>query len=355
MGIEFDTGKFINARQIGGIEQYVIDDGAGRGVRALCVSTGGGLRYRILVDRGFDIDQAFFNDQSLSFLSHKGVSPPAQGLERGIDWLHTFPGGLLTSCGPFNVGPPVEDGGEQLALHCVHSNTPATIESIIQPDPHAARLEISTTARLRYGRLFGPCVELRRTIRSALGMNLIDVTDEFFNAGNQAVPHAWLLHINFGYPLVDAGAEVCYDATKVEPRDEPGSIARFKSLAAAKQVPDVLEEHRGGTETFAYFWPRPTKEDGSTTVAIANRKRGFAVAIRYNTNEFPRCGNWQHFGPGEYVTALEPMNCTVDGRNKDRERGLLDTIPPAGTKAYHYQIEVVTGREGIEGLRKLNE
>jgi hypothetical protein len=354
MGVEFDTGKFINARQIGGIEQYVIDDGAGRGVRALCVNTGGGLRYRILVDRGFDIDQAFFNEQSLAFLTHKGVTPPAQGLERGIDWLHTFSGGLLTSCGPFNVGPPVEDAGEQLPLHGVHSNTPATIESVIQPDPHLGRLEISTTACLHYGRLFGPCLELRRTVRSALGMNVINITDEFFNAGNQPAPHAWLLHINFGYPLVDAGAELCYDATKVESRNEPGSIARFENLAMAKQIPDVLQEHRGGIETFAYFWPRPSKNDGSATVAIVNRKRDLAVAIHYNTNEFPRCGNWQHFGPGEYVTALEPMNCTVDGRHKDRERGLLDTIPPAGTKTYRYQIEVVTGRERVEGLRKLN-
>jgi hypothetical protein len=354
MGNAFDLGKFINARQAGGIEQYVIDDGAGRGVRALCVSTGGGLRYRVLVDRGFDIDHAFFNEQSLAFLSHQGVTPPAQGLERGVDWLHTFPGGLLTSCGPFNVGPPGDDNGEALPLHGTHSNTAATVESVIQPDPHAGRLEIAATARLRYGRLFGPNVELRRTIRSALGLNVIDVTDEFTNAGNQPVPHAWLLHINFGYPLVDAGAELCYDATKVEPRNEPGSVARFGDVASSKQVPDVLQEHRGGAETFAYLWPRPAGDDGSATVAIVNRQRGFAVAVHYNTKEFPRCGNWQHFGPGEYVTALEPMNGTVDGRRKDRERGILDTIEPAGRKTYRYQIEVVTGREGIETLRALN-
>src|SRR4051794_1645426 len=170
---DLPADRFINAAQLGGIESYVIADGAGRGVRALCVNTGGGLRYRVLVDRGVDIDQAFFNEQSLSFLSHKGVTPPPQGLERGIHWVHTLPGGLLTSCGPFNVGPPGEDAGEQLPLHGVHSNTPATVESVVQPDPHAGLLEICATARLRYGRLFGPCVELRRTIKSVLGLNVI--------------------------------------------------------------------------------------------------------------------------------------------------------------------------------------
>ena len=54
-----DHRKFILPAQVGGIDSYVIDEGPARGVRALCVNTGGGLRYRVLVDRGLDIDQAF--------------------------------------------------------------------------------------------------------------------------------------------------------------------------------------------------------------------------------------------------------------------------------------------------------
>jgi hypothetical protein len=60
-------------------------------VRALCVNTGGGLRYRILVDRGFDIDQAFLNEQSLAFLTHKGVTPPAQGSSAESTGCTCFP------------------------------------------------------------------------------------------------------------------------------------------------------------------------------------------------------------------------------------------------------------------------
>src|ERR671914_626425 len=108
---------FVNPAQVGGIESYVIDEGAGRGVRALCVNTGGGLRYRVLVDRGLDVDQAFFNQHSLSFLTHGGVTRPSRAYDRGIDWLASFPGGLLTSCGPFNIGAPATDAGEELGLH----------------------------------------------------------------------------------------------------------------------------------------------------------------------------------------------------------------------------------------------
>ncbi len=137
----FDTTKFINPAQVASIEPYTIDDGPARGVRALCVNTGGGLRYRVLVDRGLDIDQAFFNQHSLAFLTHKGPTAPSRGLDRGLDWLKGFPGGLLTSCGPTNVGAPGTDQGEELGLHGPHSNSAATIESVISPDPRAGECD----------------------------------------------------------------------------------------------------------------------------------------------------------------------------------------------------------------------
>jgi len=353
-GAALDAGKFINPAQAGGIESYTLHDGAGRGVRALCFNTGGGLRYRVLVDRGLDIDQAFFHQHSLAFLTHKGVSPPMHGLDRHLDWLASFPGGLLTSCGPFNVGPPGQDGGQELPLHGVHSGTPAEIESIVQPDPRSGKLEMSVTGVLRYGSLFGPCVTLRRTITSRLGKNSIDFVDEFFNAGNLPAPHAWLLHINFGYPLVDAGAEFCYDSPTVEPTDTDLSRLRFKPGVNYKRVPDPTEAYRGGNESVAYLQPRPTDRQGNTTVGIVNRKLALGAAIHYNTREFPRCVNWQHWGPGEYVTALEPVNGSVAGRWKDRESGILDQLEVGERKTYRFRIAAVTDRAGLNALRQLN-
>jgi hypothetical protein len=350
----FDLKKFIQADQVGGIDAYTLDEGPARGVRALCVNTGAGLRYRVLVDRGLDVDRAFFNQHSLAFLTHKGVTPPSRGLDRGLAWLGSFPGGLLTSCGPFNIGPPGEDGGEELGLHGPHSNTGATIESVILPDPHADQNRMSITGTIRYGAFYGPCVQLRRTISSTLGSNRIEFVDEFVNAGNQPVPHAWLLHINFGYPLVDEGSLVCFDSPEFEPTDAPESRERFAAGVDYKRLLGPQESHRGPNSAVAYFFPKPIDVSGRTTVAIINPKLSLGVAIHYNTKQFPRLGNWQHFGPGEYVTALEPMNGTVDGRSRDRERGLLDQIQPGGKKIYEYQIEVVSDQKRIDGQRALN-
>lgn len=350
---QFDVGKFINPAQVGGIEAYQMDDGAGGGVRTLCVNTGGGLRYRVLVDRGLDIDQAFLNEHSLSFLTYKGTPSPTRALDHGLDWLKGFPGGLLTTCGPFNIGGPCDDAGESVGLHGSHSNSPATIESVIQPDLRNGTDEMRIVGRIRYGKLFGPCVELKRTILSRLGSNTIEFEDEFFNAGNTTVPHAWLLHINLGYPLVDAGAEFCYDA-KVEPLPADLSRERFKDAAKYKKVPAPSERYDGSNEEVAYLFPKAQDKSGRTTVGLVNRKLGMGIAIHYSVREFKRCVNWQHFGKHEYVTALEPSNGSVEGRAKDRKDGVLDNLKPGGHRRYNYQIEVLSSREGIDALRSLN-
>src|SRR5436853_57387 len=82
-------------------------------------------------------------------------------------------GGLFSSCGRFNEGRGVNDNGEELGLHGSHSNTAAELESIYEPIQ--GRTLMAIVGRVRYGKLFGPCVELRRTIASQLGSNRIDI------------------------------------------------------------------------------------------------------------------------------------------------------------------------------------
>lgn len=339
------TDRFINVSQLGGIERYTLDDGPGRGVRALCVNTGAGLRYRVLVDRGLDIDQAFFQQHSLTFLSHKGVTTPSRAYDRGLDWLKSFPVGLLTSCGPFSTGAPTSDDGEDLGLHGHHSNSPASLDAVFQPDPYSADPAMTIVGRVRYGALYGPSAELKRTIRSYLHSNLISIEDEFTNPGNTPIPHAWLLHINFGYPLLDDGSELRVDTSKIEPVGDSGPFfeGNWKRLTAPR------DDRRGSTSSVAYLYPR-AGADGHATVAIVNPKLSLAVAIRYDTREFPRCVNWQHLGPREYVTALEPANGGVEGRDKDRARGWLDTLQPGEKKTYRYELEVLTTQDAIAQL-----
>lgn len=336
------TDYILNPRQLGGIDSYTIADGEGRGVRALCVDTGAGLRYRVLVDRGLDIDHAFFRETSLAYLSHKSVTPPTRAFDRGTDWLKAFPGGLLTSCGPLNMGGPSDHEGAHYAMHGSHSTTAATLESVIQPDPVRGQRDMTIVGTMKHGALYGPALDFRRTYRSTLGRNSIRITDEFYNAYNVPCPHAWLLHINFGYPLLAPGSRFCYASNGLTQR-EGDTLSRSRFSSREPHVfPEPSNDHRAELHAFSYLNPI-APPDGKVTVAIVNPSLKIGVAIRYDAQQFPQCGNWQHFGRGEYVAALEPMNGSVEGRAVDVAKGIADTIQPGGTRRYDYEIEVVTG------------
>ncbi len=66
--------KISNPAQIGGIEISVLDNGAGRGTRIAWINTGTGLRYKVVIDRAMDIADAFYNQHSLTWLSHGGIT-----------------------------------------------------------------------------------------------------------------------------------------------------------------------------------------------------------------------------------------------------------------------------------------
>src|SRR3954471_5634587 len=126
--------KISHHSQLGGIETSVLDNGAGRGTRIAWINTGTGLRFKVVIDRAMDIADAFFNQYSLAWLSHKGVTSPQPFSNTGADWLKTFSGGLLMTCGLSHVGGPEADEYGQRGLHGEISNLPAEIESIVQPD-----------------------------------------------------------------------------------------------------------------------------------------------------------------------------------------------------------------------------
>ena len=336
-----DSVRFINPAQVGGIETAVLDDGAGRGVRVAWVNTGSPLRYKVLIDRGLDIADAFYSSLSLSWLSLTGATPPSRALDKGLDWLSGFHGGLVCSCGPQHVGGPETVEGVEYGLHGTHSNTPAQVEAICRPDPAAGIDTMSITGLVRTARVFGPNVELRRTISSTLGEPAIHIHDEFTNRGNTPARHCWLLHCNFGWPLTDKGARLVYRG-KVVPRGD--SVKWFADPKRYKFVRSPVAAHCGAGEVCAFIDP-PTDRAGLCHVGIVNERLSLGVEITYPRKQFPRLTNWQHFGPGgEYVTALEPisggMGCGVPAGK----------ILPGKTKTYDCTLNVIADPKDLKAF-----
>jgi len=337
-----------NPAQLGGIELFSAMNGPSYSNRVAWVNTGSGLHYKVVIDRGLDIAEAFYKGMSLSWLSLSGITRPEMSLNKGLDWLWGFYGGLVVSCGPSSAGSPVKDRGQDLPLHGRYSNLSATLESVINPDPLLDRGEMKITGIVREAKIFEPNLELRRTISSPLGQSKIVIEDTFLNRGTQETEHAWLLHINLGFPLIEPGTELIYRAD-VHPL--PSAVDYF-TKRKFQIVPEPLPEHAMG-EAVAYFDPK-TDRDGQVHCGVINPHRKIGLKISFSKRDFPRFVNWHHFGPcGQYVMGIEPANCGVEGRDKDRERGWLKFLKPGEKKKYRATIEVLEGPDQLAEFRRL--
>ena len=343
--------KVGNPAQIGGIETSILDNGTGRGTRVAWINTGTGLRYKVVIDRAMDIFDAFYNQHSLAWLNHTGITPPEPFSDKGADWLRTFGGGLLITCGLSHVGGPETDAFGERGAHGKISNSPAEIESISQPDPILGKLEMSITGRIKETKIFGPSLELKRTISGTLGQPVIRIHDEVTNRGNTPVPHMLLYHFNFGWPLVDEGTDIVWKGPW-EAREGGINDRIFREGNDFKKCPAPLEDHNGTGEAVASIDITPDSS-GLCTVGLHNAQLGLALALRFQKAQLPWFINWQHWGKGEYVTGLEPSTNPLIGQTKARETNQLVFLEPGETRMYDLELEILTQQAAIDEFLKI--
>jgi len=331
--------KVSNPLQVGGIETAILDNGPGKGTRIAWVNTGTGLRYKVVIDRGLDIADASYNAHSLAWISHLGVVAPSPTGYRGIEWLNGFGGGLLTTCGLDHVGGPESDEYGERGLHSQFSGLPATIESIIQPDPLAGRLDMQITGIIKQSRPLGAQLVLRRTISGKLGEPTIRIQDEVVNHGNTPAPHMLLYHMNLGWPLVDEGADICWRGPW-ESREGADKAKIFQAGQPFRKGSPPLEDHVGGGEEAAFI-DVEADDDGTCCCGIHNPNIGIALSIEFKKNQLPWLTNWQHWGPGECVVGLEPGTHPPIGQAKARQNGSLILLEPQERREYEVVVRIM--------------
>jgi galactose mutarotase-like enzyme len=329
--------KVSNAQQIGGIETAVLDNGQGKGTRIAWFNTGSGLRFKVVLDRAMDIADAFYGSHSLAWISHSGVTPPNPAAVEGATWLDSFGGGLLTTCGLTHVGGPEEDEHGVRGLHDRISHTPAAVETIQQPDLSAEHPEMSITAKILQSTVFGPHLELKRTISARLGESTIHIHDEVTNLGNEPAPHMILYHCNFGWPLVDEGAILHWEGDWEAPDEQSRQI--FNASSDFKKCSPPLDAHSGGSEAVAFIDPK-ADDEGVCRCGIENPSLGLKLSMEFEKEQFPCLTNWQHWGRKEYVTALEPCTHPPIGQTQARADGTLIRLDVEETRTYDITFSV---------------
>ena len=340
------TNKISNAAQLGGIETSLIDNGPGKGTRMAWINTGTGLRYKVVIDRAMDIADAFYNQHSLAWISSTGITPPQPFSNSGIEWLRTFGGGLLVTCGLTHVGGSEKDEYGERGLHGRVSNIPAELISVKQPDPLAGDMQMSISGIIRETSIFGPNLELKRTISGTLGQSKISIHDEVINRGNTTVPHMLLYHCNFGWPLADEGTDLLWSGKWTSP-GEVKEDKIFRDGNNFRKCPAPLKAHNGNGEEVAFI-DVDVNNDGICKCGLHNSRLGIALIMRFKKAQLPWLTNWQHWAEGEYVTGLEPGTNSSSGQAKARREKTLIYLSPGEKKMYDLEMEILHNSEDIK-------
>jgi hypothetical protein len=331
-----------DVRQIGGIELGQLEEGPERGIRSATFRTGSGLEFVVLPDRGMDIANAELGGTPFAWISSTGRTAPSLYDPRGLEWLRSFYGGLVVTCGLTYLGAPCTDEGEELGLHGRASNLMARRLSVSEKW-EGEEFVMRLSGELWEAKVFQPTIVLRREIGARLGESSLWLRDKVENVGYSRSPHMILYHINIGFPVVDDGSRLVHNSSDVKPRDSEAEGGIGEYMLFSDPVKDYNEQ--------VFYHDMVPGTDGKVHVGIVNEKRKIGVRVRYAKEELPRFVEWKMMGESTYVVGLEPSNCWVEGRAKDRERGVLQFLDPGESRSYGVEISFLRGDEALEFAR----
>lgn len=328
--------------QLAGMKPYTFREGKKGGVDAVDLWNGAGLYMTILSGRASDIYSLTFRGQSLCWLSGLGVSNPEFMRTGDFEWEKNFSGGMLATCGLTTAGLPSVDEGETLRLHGDISNIPsetAVCRTYWQGDDYC--LEYS--ARTYQVRPYGENLCLTRTITVKMGENIVRIHDKVENLGFQKTPLMMIYHLNFGYPLLDEGAELYLTYDK-----------RYPTSALAEKTVEqigIITPPDSGYRARAYNHTVRADAQGYAYASLLNDKKGLGATVKFRADTLNQFNLWKCLQKRDYVVGLEPCNCRTWGRDKARENGDLVFLEPMESTELSFEIQIHSNAEELEKAR----
>ena len=316
--------------QLAGIRLVEYADGKARGMRSAEVWTGSGFTFTVWIDRAMDIGPASFAGTPLAWL-HPALAGPAFYEPEGLNWVRTFGGGLMTTCGLSHFGQPEESEGQSWGLHGRISHTPASRISTFagwEGDDYVLRIE----GEVREAMMPTPNLVLQRRITTRLGARWLKIEDRVRNDSFVPLPHMLLYHINFGFPVIAPGTTLEIDDLQVEPRDAAAAAGLAEHHTFGPPDPNFQPQ--------VFFHHPQTAADGRVTARL-HSPLGPGAYVRYRAAELPALTQWKMTQSGVYVCGIEPCTTHEGSRVLRRSQGRLRDLAPGEEVFYEVEIGVI--------------
>ena len=302
------SGYLCHPQQMYTLRRVTVGEGKAKGTDIIEVCTAGGLQVDILPDAGLDIGQVRYRGTNVTFISKNGYDSPASVMPYETEFLNTFPGGLLYTCGLRSTGGAHRDGAE---WHPLHGRYHSLLADHICTEVEDNTIIIRGT--IRESALFGHCLELKRTIRIPVFGSEITVSDELTNLNHGDEAYALLYHCNFSYPLI---SEKC----RLELPQQRKTTPRTPFAATGLGRETTFDAPTPGEEERVFF-----HEQMEHRASLVNEEIHTKMTLTWS-DSLPILAHWRSMASGDYVCGLEPTNCYIMGRKAERENGTLPVL-----------------------------
>ena len=320
------------------VSKRTLKAGLSQGVDVIEVRQGD-FRFVVVPTRGMGLWKAWRGDRPLGWKSPVAgpVHPALVRTEQpdGLGWIDGFDE-LLVRCGLESNGAPefLPDGRLRYGLHGRIANIPAhKVEVAIDGD--AGRIAIRGT--VDEARLFGCKLRLETSIETEVGRPTIVVRDTVTNLSAAASDFELLYHINFGPPLLQAGAKLLLPLGRLAPRDATavGDLATW----------NVYGPETPGSREVCFFTKPAADAEGNTRVVLHDPAAMQGVGLKFNTRQLPCLTIWKNreaVADG-YVTGLEPATNYPNAKSFEKEMGRVVVLAPGESRQSMLEITALAG------------
>ena len=299
-----------NPSQLVTLRRVTVSEGKAKGTGIIEVKTAGGLELDILPDAGLDIGQCRYRGINMSWMSKNGYDSPEAISPYETEFVNTFPGGLLYTCGLRSAGPANRDNGEWHPLHGRYHG--------LQAEQVCAEIvddEIIVKGTIRETALFGHTLEVKRTIRIPAFGASVTVQDTVTNQTPRDEEIMQIYHCNFGFPLLSEKARLILpEERETVPRTDYAKTGLGRECTFDKPI--------SGEEERVFF----QKMQRDFWAKLENPDLGINMTISWSGDTLPILSQWRSMASGDYVLGLEPTNCYIMGRHDERENGTLPVL-----------------------------
>jgi galactose mutarotase-like enzyme len=302
------------------------------------------LKFALLPQRGMGIWKGWLEGKEIGWKSptngpvHPRYVPVYD--PSGLGWLDGF-AELLCRCGLESNGAPEFDGRGLLRypLHGKIANLPAhRVDLAIDGDTG----EMSVTGVVDEARFHFQKLRLTSTVTTKVGDASLSIHDEVTNLSGSRGEFQMLYHINFGAPLLEAGAQVIAPVQTLVPRNG--------RAAESVEQWDHYSAPQSGYVEQVYFLELLSDKDGATQALLKNAEGTLGVKMHFNTRQLPCFTLWKNTAAmaDGYLTGLEPGTNFPNPRSYENASHRVVVLNPGETRSFDVRLEFLAGAAQVE-------